>query len=149
MQDHAQAIAELDALHTRAWAAFEQKDLDAYFSIFSPDLKCYLVNGRTLNRGGFMRDIAALFQRFSRARWSYERGQLEFVEDRATETLTLVGTLGVTAFLILHRAWDVYQKSRITWTRSEGQWFVEEIEVLEEKVSARPYRFALRPPFDS
>lgn len=146
MQASSEIIAELDEVHTRAKSAFEQRDLGAYRDLFAPELKYHQPDGRTIGRDGLMRDVAAQFRRLDRAHWSFTREHIEVDGDRATEILTQTGSVGVTALLIVHRDWSLYRKGRYAWTRLAGRWVIEEVEVLEEKVTPEAVRLGFRPP---
>lgn len=140
-----QVIAELDAMHDRARRALASRDLPAYRDLMAPDLKYRQVDGRTLDRDRLMRDVAAQFRRLDRLESSFSREHIEIGEERATETLTQSGSVGVSVFLVVHRTWDFTRKGRYTWRKSQGRWSIEEVEVLEEQVSPGRFHFGLQP----
>ena len=141
-----QILAELDAMHDLARNAFACRDLAAYRDLMAPDLRYRQADGRTIDRDQLMRDVAAQFRRLNRFRSSFSREHIEIGEDRATETLTQSGSVGTSAFLVVHRTWDFTAKSRYIWRKSEGRWWIEEVEVLEEQVSPGRFHFGMRPP---
>ena len=149
MQVPSLIIAELDAMHARARSAFEHRDLAAYRDLFAPELRYRQPDGRTIDRDCLTRDVAAQFRRLSRVQWSFVRDHIEMGEDRATEILTQTGSVGATAFLLVHRTWDLFRKGRYTWRRSGGRWCIEEVEVLEEQVSPGRFQFGFRPSPDT
>ena len=51
--------SELDAMHTRAKAAFERKDLAEYTSLFAPGLRYRQLDGQIIGREQLMRDVRA------------------------------------------------------------------------------------------
>src|SRR5438034_2560072 len=99
-------------MHARAKSAFESRDLAVYRDMFAPVLKYHQPDGRTIDRDRLMRDVAAQFHRLSRFQSSFVRDHIEFGEDRATEILTQTGSVGATAFLIVHRTWNFTRKGR-------------------------------------
>lgn len=140
-----QLIEELDAMHDRASRALAGRDLAAYRDLMAPDLKYLQIDGRTVDRDRLIRDVAAQFRRLNRLESSFSREHIEIGEDRATETLTQSGSVGASAFLVVHRTWDFTRKARYTWRKSQGRWSIEEVEVLEEQVSPGRVHFGLRP----
>ena len=143
MEASSQLIAELDAMHDRASRALACRDLAAYRDLMAPNLKYRQIDGRTIDRNRLMRDVAVQFRRLNRLESSFSREHIEIGEDRATETLTQSGSVGATAFLVVHRSWDFTRKGRYTWRKSQGRWMIEEVEVLEEQVSPGRFRFGL------
>ncbi len=136
--------SELDALHAEAKAAFERKDLATYTSVFAPGLRYRQRDGRVIGRDQLMRDVQAQFRRFNRVHSSYVREHLEVTDGRATEILEGTGSAEATAFFVVHFTWKVTRRGRYLWTRMEGRWQIEEVDVWEEKVSRGSFRFGLK-----
>ncbi len=145
MQELSRIEAELDAMHARAKDCFERRDLEGYRDLFAPGLEYRQADGRVIGRDRLMRDVAAQFRRFNRVESSTGRRSIGVEGDRATEVLTQAATLGVTAFLVVHRTWHLAREARYIWAGQGGRWRVEAVEVLEEKVVGR-FRFGLRRP---
>jgi hypothetical protein len=134
--------AELDAMHAEARAAFERRDLSRYCDLFAPGLTYRQVDGRD----DLMRDMGAQFRRLSRVRSSFVRERIEADGDRATEILTQTASVGATAFVVVHRTWELTRRGRYTWRKQEGRWLIEAVEVIEEQVSLGRFSFSFRPP---
>ena len=93
-----------------------------------------------------MRDVAAQFRRLSRVRSSFVRERIEADGDRVTEVLTQTASVGATAFLVLHRTWELTRRGRYTWRKQGERWLIEAVEVIEEHVSPGRFSFGFRPP---
>ena len=145
MNEPSTTTAELDAQHAEARAAFEARDLSRYRAIFAPELRYRQANGRVIGREELMKDVSDQFRKLDRVSSRFTREQIEFDGDRAIETLTQIAWAGVTAFLIVHRAWEVIRKARYTWRKLEGRWCIEEVEILDERVVPRRVWFGFRP----
>ena len=148
MDEHAVGLAELDGMHARATAAFERRDLAAYRELFAPGLSYRQADGRVIDRAKLMADVDAQFRRINWFRSSFVRERIELADDRATETLAQIGSVGVTAFRVVHRTWDLMRRGRYTWRKQRGRWLIEAVEVLEEQVSPCRLSFGLRSPCD-
>ncbi len=136
--------SELDAIHAEAKAAFERKDLATYTSLFAPGLRYRQRDGRVIGRDQLMRDVRAQFRRFNRVQSSFIREHLEVSDGRVTEILEGTGSAEVTAYWVVHLKWNVTRRGRYLWTRAEGHWQIEEVDVWEEKVSGGPLWFGLQ-----
>lgn len=141
-----QITAELDEMHAHAKAAFERRDLSGYRELFAPELTYRQADGRVINRGRLMSDVEAQFHRLSWVRSSYERETIEYEGDRVIEVLTQTATVGATAFLVLHRTWELLRRGRYTWRKQAGRWRIEAVEVLEERVGPGRFSIGLQPP---
>jgi hypothetical protein len=134
MNDSSQVMAELDEMHAQARAAFERWDLAQYRDLFAPGLVYRQADGRVIDRDRLMRDVGAQFRRLSWFRSMFVREQFEFDGNRATETLVQTGSVGTTAFFVVHRVWDLTRRRRYVWEKRSGRWQIEEVEVLQEQV---------------
>jgi hypothetical protein len=139
MNDSSQVTAELDEMHARARAAFERRDLARYRDLFAPGLTYRQADGRVIDRDRLMRDVGDQFRRLSWLRSMFVREQIEFDDERVTEILVQTGSVGSTAFFVVHRVWDLTRRGRYVWGKQAGRWQIEEVEVLQEQVS--PGRF--------
>jgi hypothetical protein len=146
MDATSQIIAELDAMHDRARDAFARRDIAAYRYLMAPNLKYRQADGQIIGRDRLMRDVGAQFRRLNRFQSSFSRQQIDIREDLASETLIQSGSVAASAFFIVHRSWDFMRKGRYTWRKSQGRWWIEEVEVLEEQVVRGRVKFGLRPP---
>lgn len=141
MNEPTETIAELDAMHAKAKAAFERRDIAAYRELFAPALTYRQADGRTIDRDRLMSDVHVQFRRFSWVRSSFVREHIEVKVERVTEILIQTGSVGATAFLVVHRTWELVRRGRYIWGKQGGRWMIEAVEVLEESVS--PGRFSI------
>jgi hypothetical protein len=138
--------AELDAMHNEAKAAFGRRDLSKYRELFAPTLTYRQADGRIIDRDQLMRDVRVQFRRLSRVHSSFVREHIESDGDRVTEVLTQTASFGATAFLVVHRTWELSRKGRYTWGRHGGRWLIEAVEVIEEHVSKGRFSIGFSPP---
>jgi len=149
MKEPSQITAELDEMHAEARAAFERRDLARYREVFAPQLKYQQADGRVIDRQRLMRDVGAQFRRLSWSRSSFVREHIEIGEDHATEVLNQTASGGVTVFFILHRTWHITRRGRYIWGKEAGRWRIEEVQVLEERVSPGRFHVGFRAPLDA
>ena len=146
-EESAGAIAaELDAVHVRAQRAFESCDLEAYMAIFSPDLAYRRANGQSISRDQLARDVSIQFRRLKTAVSSYSRESIRLNGDEVQELLEQRASASATAFLIVHRIWDLKRKALYTWRNSIDGWQIVEATILEEQLSSRGFSLGLLPP---
>jgi hypothetical protein len=141
--------AVLDAKQAEARVAFEGKDLAAYTAIFSQGLRYHQPDGRTIGRDQLMRYVRTQFKRFSRVKSSFVRERLDLSDDSVTEVLNQTASATATAFLFVHRTWNVARKSRFVWKATEMGWQIDEVFVLEERVTSSGFQFGLVPKLTS
>jgi hypothetical protein len=146
MNEPSLLTAELDAMHAEAKAAFERRDLTRYRDLFAPELTYRQADGRVIDRDRLMRDVGAQFRRLSRVRSSFLREQIEADGDRATEVLTQTASIGSTAFLVVHRTWELTRRGRYTWRRNGERWLIEAVEILEEHLGPGRWSIGFRLP---
>lgn len=137
--------AELDAAHERAHRAFAARDLEAYMAGFSPALVYHQLNGTSISREQLTRDVRRQFARLNRAVSTYRREKLEFVGDEVRELIEQRAQGLVTAFVVVHRAWDLKRRGLYQWHKGRGGWQITEVTVLEERTTSR-FRLGLHPP---
>jgi Domain of unknown function (DUF4440) len=143
MRDPDKIAAELDACHAQAKSAFEHRDFVTYRELFSPELAYCRADGRVIGRDQLMRDVESQFRRLSWVSSTFVRESIEAADDRACEILTQTGSAGTTAFLLVHRIWELTRRGRYYWTKLEGRWRIDRVELIEEHVSGR-FHFGLR-----
>ena len=146
MNESSLPTAELDAMHAEAKAAYERRDLSAYRDLFAPGLTYRQADGRVIDRDRVMSDVGAQFRRPCRIHSSFSREEIESDGDRATEILTQTVSVGATAFLIVHRTWELIRRGRYTWIRHAGRWRIEAVDVIEERLGPGRFSIGLRPP---
>jgi len=132
---------ELNERHAAAQAAFARRDIDAYKAIFSPSLAYRQINGQVIDRGRLMRNVASQFRRLSAAQSSFVRERLNAAGGEAAETLTQSASLEATAFGFVHRRWRLHRRGDYAWTKLDGVWVIERVEIVSEKLSPDGWRF--------
>lgn len=145
MPDATKVAVQLDAAHRKARVAFSRKDLSAYMSLFSADLRYRQSDGKVIDRDRLERDIRTQFSRLSAASSTFDREQIELADGKAIEILRQTASARATAFLVLHRTWDISRRGRYVWRPDDGHWVIEEVEVFEEIVQSRGFTLSLRP----
>jgi len=88
MLDPTEVAVELDVAHEKAKVAFSGKDLGAYMSLFSPDLRYRQSDGKVIDRDRLKRDIQTQFSRLSAASSAFVREQIELTAGKAIEILS-------------------------------------------------------------
>jgi hypothetical protein len=146
MLNLAEVAAELDSARAKAHVAFSRKDLSAYMSLFSPELRYQQADGKVIGRRQLERDVRAQFSRINETRSTFEREEIKLDDGRAIEVGSQSASGRETAFFLVHRVWDVSRTARYVWNRDHGQWQIAEVEVIDEVVKSRGFTFGLRPP---
>ncbi len=146
MRDVAEVAAELDDAHGEAKAAFNRKDLRAYMSLFSPDLRYRQFDGRVIDRDRLTQDVQAQFSRLGATSGTFVREKIELADGKAIEILCQTASACATAFFVLHRIWDVSRRGRYVWKLYDGRWVIEDVEVLEERIRSQGLSIRLRAP---
>jgi hypothetical protein len=144
MAESSAILAALDYKHAEARLALERKDLATYTAIFSPELRYHQPDGRTIGRDQLMRDVRAQFRRFRHMNSSFVREQFEVLDERASELLIQRAFATETAFLVVHRKWEVVRKGQYVWKSTAVGWQINEIFVIEESVTSFGFQFGLR-----
>ena len=143
----AEVSAELDETHDQARAASRRKDLSAYMSLFAPDLRYRQSDGKVIDRNRLKRDVRSQFSRLSAAGSHHVREQIELADGKAIEVLCQTASAAsATLFFVVHRIWDISRRGRYVWRRDDGRWVIEDVEVLEEKITPRKLSISLRAP---
>jgi len=134
---------ELDDRHNAARIAYQQRDLEAYRTLFSPELAYRQPKGVTISRDALMKDVAAQFRRLSRVDSTYAREALDGSDDTATEVLAQTASLEAVAFGVVRRRWVLNRHATYHWTRIDGAWLVRRVEVSREAVTQAGWAFGL------
>lgn len=134
----AQHIAdELDAAHDRAHRAFAARDLEAYMAGFSPTLVYRQLDGTSISREQLTHDVRRQFARLNSAVSTYRREKLELVGDEVRELIEQRAHGLATAFVFVHRAWDLRRRGLYKWHKGGRGWQITEVTVLEEQTTSR------------
>jgi hypothetical protein len=147
MENLPEVITELDAKYAQARAAFERRDLAAYMSLFSSELRYRQSNGKVINRARLGEDVQAQFQHLTRVQsYDVRRERIELDGDKVIVTLCLIACVSTSAFFIVHRTWNLYRKGRYVWRKTEDGWQIDEVDILEETVNPGRFHFGFRVP---
>ena len=92
------------------------------------------------------RDVSIQFRRLKTAVSSYRRESIRLNGDEVQELLEQRGSASATAFLIVHRIWDLKRKALYTWRNGIDGWRIVEATILEEQLSSRGFSLGLLPP---
>ena len=132
---------ELDARHEAAQAAFANRDIEAYGAMFSPSLAYRQPDGRVIGRERLMRGVEEQFRGIGGVLSSSSRERLSIAGNEATELLTQITFVETSFFGVVHARWKLLRRSEYTWTKADGVWLIERVEVLSEKLGRVGWRF--------
>jgi ketosteroid isomerase-like protein len=133
-EESASIAAELDAEHRRAKASYQAKDLDAYMSIFTRDLRYKQPDGRVIGREELARDVESQLSSVQSAESSYVRESLKVDGERATEILFQKASVTSRHLLFFRKSWRVERRARYEWVKLPEGWRIREVEVFVESV---------------
>lgn len=141
MNSLSKVAAALDERHAFASNAFAERDATAYASLFCEDLEYRRADGAEIGKRHLMRDVAKQLSRVSSFKTSFKRDDLGISRHEATETLTQILTLEMSAFTFVHRKFALKRCARYTWMTADGEWKIAKVHVLFEDVSSNGWRF--------
>ncbi len=127
-------LEDIDKMHQLANESLRQKRFDSYINIFSDNLTYKQINGKTRNKTEFAKDTAVYFSRLKSATSQYERKSYSFDENKFTENLIQKATASIRVFIFFTRKWTVEREGIYQWSKREGIWEIETVEILSEKV---------------
>ena len=129
-------LAELDAAHALASAAYAQRDVDACRRVFAEDLQYTQLNGETIGVDRLMSDVMDQFSRVKACGSTYERESIEIEgSELATEMLTQSAWAEIPAFGLFRRRWQIRRRGRYTWRKTADGWKLAKVVVLAETVT--------------
>lgn len=132
---------ELDECHAVARAAYLNRDIAAYGTLFSPDLAYQQVDGSVIGRRQLLHDVALQFRRRHNAAWHFSRKDLKVEMDEVVETLVQLGTIDASAFGFICRNWALNRRAAYVWTRPNGSWTISRVQVFSEEIRHSGWRF--------
>ena len=134
--ERTEAVArELDELHRKAKEHFRNRDVAGYMQVFAPGLKYRQANGAVIGKDELGRDVAAQLGRVESADSAYTRESLQVEEGRVIEVLAQRATVTVRRLLVFQSVLRVERRGRYVWARTSDGWRIQEVEILQEKVS--------------
>lgn len=128
--------AELDEFHAIAQRAYRARDIDAYRSLFTDDLRYLQPDGKAIGLDQLMRDVAKQFSQLKAADSVFTRKSLTTNEDgTAVEVLNQKAVYSVSVFLIFTKTWTMERRGKYTFRKTAAGWQVCRVEVLSEALS--------------
>lgn len=126
---------ELDALHAAARRAYLARDLNAYRDFFTHDLRYIQPDGKSIGRVQLMRDVGKQLSQFKSVDSEVTRKSITENENgTVTQVAHQTGTYTVSAFFILTKTWKIDREAKYTFRKTEGEWKICQVEVLDENV---------------
>jgi len=132
--DKENILEEIDKIHQLANESLRQKRFDTYIDIFSDHLKYKQINGKTRGKTELAKDTAVYFSRLKSTTSQYERKSFSIGENRFTENLNQKATASMRVFIFFTKKWTIEREGIYQWSKSEGAWKIEDVEILSEKV---------------
>lgn len=142
--DQTTPLAPAEQRHEASRIAYKNRDLTAYMSPFSPDVKYLRADGQSIDHAQLSRNVASQFRRLSAADWVSFVEASEARDDEVIETVSQSGWIMSTAFGFVHRIWRLDRRGLYTWRLGPGGWQITEVAVLSETVTSNGIRFGKR-----
>ncbi len=127
-------LEEIDKMHHMANESLRQKKFDSYINFFSDNLKYKQLNGMIRDKTQLAKDTAVYFSRLKTTSSQYERKSYSIDENKFTENLIQKATASIRVFIFFTKTWTVEREGIYQWSKREGIWKIEEVEILSEKV---------------
>jgi hypothetical protein len=134
MIDPGALAKDLDAVHSRARACYQAKDLGGFMTLYAADLRYKQPDGKTIGWDQLAHDVSAQFMVIDRAETTYVRESLVVDDDTATETLQQTATITMRHWIFFKRTWHLSRRGQYVWKRTCEGWKVHVVEVLSETV---------------
>ena len=134
MLDLVELANERDAVHSRARACYQAKDLGGFMTLYAADLRYKQPDGKTIRWDQLAHDVSAQFMVIDRAETTYVRESLVVGDDTATETLQQTATITMRHWIFFQRTWHLSRRGQYIWKRTREGWRVHVVEVLSETV---------------
>lgn len=80
------------------------------------------------------KDTALYFSRLKTSTSQYERQSYSINENKFTENLIQKASASIRVFIFFTKKWTVEREGIYQWSKHEGIWKIEEVEILSEKV---------------
>lgn len=132
--DNEKILEEIDKMHHLANESLSQKKFDSYINLFSANLKYKQINGITRDKTQLAKDTALYFSRLKTSTSQYERQSYSINENKFTENLIQKASASIRVFIFFTKKWTVEREGIYQWSKHEGIWKIEEVEILSEKV---------------
>jgi len=132
--DREKLLEEIDNMHQLANELLGQKRFDSYINLFSDSLRYKQINGKSIDKKELAKNTALYFSRLKSTISQYERKSYSIDENRFTENLIQKATASIRVFIFFTKKWTVEREGIYQWSKREGTWEIENIEILSEKV---------------
>jgi hypothetical protein len=127
-------LREIDEMHQFSNEVLGQKRFDDYINIFSDNLSYKQLNGKIINKKQLAKDTAFYLNRLKTSKSQYERKNYSIDGNRFTENLIQKATTSIKVFFFFTRNWTVERVGIYEWIKTEDNWKIEKVEILNEKV---------------
>ncbi|MFO0914788.1 MAG: DUF4440 domain-containing protein [Pirellulales bacterium] len=126
---------ELDAAHAAARRAYCERDIEAYESFFTEDLRYVQPNGKAIGRDRLMRDVNKQFAQFKTVDLEVTRESITINDDgTVTQILRQNGSYSLSVFIIFTKTWKIKRRGKFTYRKTAAGWRICDVEVLSETV---------------
>lgn len=132
--DNEKTIKEIDKMHQRSNEALEQKRMEAYLNIFSDNLTYKQLNGKTINKKELTKNTISYFSRLKTSNSEYKRKDFSIEKNRFTEHLIQKATASIRVFIFFTKTWTIEREGIYEWIKTEEDWKIEKVEILNEKM---------------
>lgn len=127
-------IKEIDEMHRLSKEALANKKFESYLEIFSENLTYKQFNGKVIDKKELTRNTASYFNRLKSATSKFERKKYTLKGNRFTENLIQTATSSIKVFIFFTKKWTVEREGIYEWINIKGNWKIEKVEILNEKV---------------
>ena len=127
-------ISVINPLHQKANQALQDKDIEAYASIFDYNFEFKGADGKPVNLRDYKLDIQSLFKNSKSLETSHYRIKSSFEDGMFTEKVARKSIIIKPNLLLLTKKQTIQTEEVYHWKNVKGEWKVAAIEViLEEK----------------
>jgi hypothetical protein len=127
-------LKEIDEMHLFSKESLEQKRFNDYISVFLDDLTYKQLNGRVIDKMQLAKDTNLYFSRLKSSTSQFERKDYSINGNRFTENLIQKSTASIKVFFFFIKKWTIEREGIYEWIHSDGNWRIEKVEILSEKV---------------
>ncbi|MEZ6043257.1 MAG: nuclear transport factor 2 family protein [Planctomycetaceae bacterium] len=128
--------AELDSMHASARQAFCARDIDAYRTFFTEDLRYIQADGKQINRDELLRHVRKQLSQFKTVDSEMTRESIAVNNNgTATPILNQTGIYTLSVFVFFTRTWNINRRGKYTYRKTDGRWQICHVEVFSETVN--------------
>ncbi len=127
---------ELDSMHASARQAFLARDIGAYRSFFTEDLRYVQPDGKPIGRDELMRDVRKQLAQFKTVDSVMTRETIAMNDNgTVTQILNQIGIYSLSVFVFFTKKWSIKRRGKYTYRRTDVGWRICGVEVLSEDVN--------------